>query len=326
MGKTKINIIYNLTYQIFILILPMITAPYLARVLGVDGTGIYSYVFSVAYYFYIIIVSGLSNYGNRSVAKVKDNRELTSKTFCTIYAMQLCTGVISTIAYMCYIFMFADSEYRIFFLVFIPYILSAIIDINWFFFGLTDFKFTTIRSTCVKIISLIFIFIFVKNSEDLILYFIIMGITFFLSSILLWTRVNKHVDFYRPKLKEVLVHVKPNLILFVPILALSVYRVMDKIMIKEFSSVTENGYYENADKIISMALTGFSAVATVMMPSVSNMVSKGKRDGVIVLLRDTMQISMFIAFGMTFGLIAIGQTFAPIFYGSQFYESVYYSI
>ena len=108
-----------------------------------------------------------------------------------------------------------------------------------------------------------------------------MGLTFLLSNILLWTRVKTNTSFYKPTIQEITVHIKPNLILFIPILAMSVYRVMDKIMIKELSSITENGYYENADKIITMALTAFSAVATVMMPSVSNMVAQGKKQEVL---------------------------------------------
>lgn len=321
MNKLKSNIIYNLSYQILILIIPLITAPYLSRVLGVDGTGIYSYVFSVAYYFQIAITLGLANYGNRAIAKVKDDRKLVSKTFWSIYFMQLTIGVAVVIAYLLYSLFIAEDAFRMYYIAFFPYVLAAVFDVNWFFFGLTEFKFTTIRNTIVKLLSLVCIFSFIKTQDDLILYFIITGATFLLSSVLLWTRVRKNADFYLPSIKEVVVHMKPNLILFIPIFAMSIYRVMDKIMIKELSSITENGYYENADKIIAMALTVFSAVATVMMPSVSNMVAQGKKDEIKTLLRDTMQISMFFGFGMMFGLMAVGRIFAPIFFGSDFQET-----
>ena len=321
MSRIKTNIIYNLSYQILILILPLITAPYLSRVLGVDGIGTYSYVLSVAYYFQIAITLGLSNYGNRAIAKVKDNHEMVSQVFWSIYFMQMSLGVVVTIAYLLYSLYFVEPVFKSFFLAFIPYIISASLDINWFFFGLTDFKFTTIRNTVIKVISVVAIFLFVKTKDDLLVYFIIMGLTFLLSNILLWTRVKTNTSFYKPTIQEITVHIKPNLILFIPILAMSVYRVMDKIMIKELSSITENGYYENADKIITMALTAFSAVATVMMPSVSNMVAQGKKQEVKVLLRDTMQISMFLGFGIMFGLIAVGNVFAPIFFGVEYQET-----
>lgn len=321
MNKLRSNIIYNLSYQILILILPLITAPYISRVLGVDGIGTYSYVFSVSYYFYIAITQGLTNYGNRSIAKVRGDREKVSTTFWSIYFMQLCTGSIVLIIYFIYTFFIVEPKFRLFFITFIPYILAGIMDINWFYFGLTEFKFTTIRNTIVHAISMIFIFGFVKTPDDLKVYFLIMGITYLFSNGILWTRVKKHVDWYFPSLEEIVVHIKPNLILFIPILAISIYRVMDKIMIKELSSITENGYYEYADKIITMGITAFSAVATVMMPSVSSMVAQGKKEETKDLLRDTMQISMFLGFGIMFGLTAVGRVFAPLFFGNQFKET-----
>lgn len=321
MGKMKSNIIYNLTYQILILALPLISAPYLSRVLGVEGVGTYSYVFSVAYYFYIFITSGLSNYGNRTIAKVKDNKDEVSKKFWSIYFMQLSIGVLSIIAYVVYVILIVDCEFKLFFFAFIPYVLSAAVDISWFYFGILEFKFTTTRNTVVKVLSLAAVFLLVKSSNDLLIYFVIMTLTYFLSNILLWTRIKKKTTFYRPLTSEVFAHIKPNYLLFIPTLALSIYRVMDKIMIKELSDVIELGYYENADKIIMVAMTVFSAVATVMMPSVSNMVEQKKDTEVRTLLRDTMQIGMFMAFGMMFGLVAIGKFFAPVFYGEQFIES-----
>lgn len=321
MSRIKTNIIYNLLYQIFILIVPLITAPYLSRVLGVEGIGSYSYVSSIAYYFFVFITLGLNNYGNRCIAKCEKNNIDLAKTFFSIYTMQFTIGIFMTIAYCIYFLYVADATYKLFFILYLPYILSAVIDINWFYYGLTEFKFTTIRSTIIKILSLILIFVFVKTKDDLGLYFVIMGITYFFSNLLLWTRIRKYVSFYKPTVHEVFVHLKPNLILFIPILAISIYRVMDKIMIKELSNVVENGYYENADKIITMALTGFSAVATVMMPSVSSMVANGNNTKIKQLLRDSMQVSMALGIGMMFGLMAVGPVFAPLFFGKEYYES-----
>lgn len=321
MGKMKSNIIYNLLYQMLILALPLISAPYLSRVLGVAGVGTYSYVYSIAYYFYIAIVSGLTNYGNRSIAKVRDKKDRLSKCFWSIYCMQLTMGLLIALAYIVYVCCYIEDTYKLYFVAFIPYVISAISDISWLYFGLLDFKFTTVRSTIVKLLSIFAIFVFVKDSGDLLWYFLIIAATYFLSNALLWTQLSKYIDFYKPTAGEVLAHVKPNMILFVPILAISVYRVMDKIMIKELASITELGYYDNADKIITVALAVFSAVATVMMPSVSHMVEQEEDDKIKALLRDTMQISMFLAFGMLFGLVAVGPTFAPIFYGEEFKET-----
>lgn len=321
MNKIKTNIIYNLGYQIFILIIPLITAPYLSRILGVEGIGTYSYVSSVAYYFFLFITLGLNNYGNRCIAKCEKNKNQLGKMFCSIYTMQLLLGIIMTVIYIVYTMAFVEEEYRLFFALYIPYVVSAVIDINWFYYGLTEFKFTTIRSIIVRIMSLVLIFVFVHDENDLTYYFIIMALSYVMSNVFLWPRMKRYIVLYKPSVQEVLIHVKPNLILFVPILAISIYRVMDKIMIKELASVIENGYYENADKIITMALTGFSAVATVMMPSVASLVAEGKDEKVKQILRDSMQISMGLGIGIMFGLMAIGTCFAPLFFGKEYYET-----
>lgn len=321
MSKLKSNIIYNLGYQVFILIIPFITAPYLSRTLGAEGIGIFSYVSSVAYYFFIFITLGLNNYGNRCIAKCDKNKVKLGKTFCSIFCMQLFMGLLILSIYILFIIYFVEYKYKLFFALYIPYILSAVIDINWFYFGLTEFKFTTIRSLIIRVLSLIFIFLLVRDENDLKYYFIIMSATFLLNNIVLWTRLQRYIIIQKPTIKDVIKHLKPNIVLFVPILSISIYRVMDKIMIKELSSVVENGYYENADKIITMTLTGFSAVATVMMPSISTLLEQGKEKKIRVLIRDTMQISMALGIGMMFGLMAIGTRFAPIFFGTEYLET-----
>lgn len=321
MGRLKSNILYNLTYQILNIILPLITMPYLSRVLGVDGIGTYAFVFSVCYYFYIVVALGLANYGNRAIAQVKGDRAMVSKTFWSIYFMQLATGILVVVAYIVYLLFFVQESFKLYFISFSPFVISAVFEISWFFFGLTEFKFTAIRSCVIKIISVMAVFLFVKTENDLVTYFLIMAATHFVNNSILWTRVRQFSDFYRPNIREVVVHIRPNLVLFTATLALNIYRVIDKIMIKEISGVTQNGYYENADNIIQAALTAFSAVAIVMMPAVSNMVARGKQKETRILLRDSMQASMFLGFGMVFGLIAVGQVFAPIFFGAAYDET-----
>lgn len=319
--RIKTNIMYNLLYQILILFVHFVTTPYLSRILGAEGIGVFSYVSSIAYYFFLFITLGLNNYGSRCIAKCEKNKKNLGKTFFSIYTMQLIIGIFVTTIYCLYFLYVADIEYKLFYILYLPYILSAIIDINWFYYGLTEFKFTTIRSAVIRSFSLVLIFTFVKTKENLGEYFCIMALTCFLSNLLLWTRLRKYISFYKPSFHEIFENLKPNLLLFVPILAMSIYRVMDKIMIKELSTVVENGYYENADKIITMVLTSFSAVATVMMPSISGLLANGNDAKMKQMLRDFMQASMALGIGMMFGLLAVGSEFAPLFFGEEYYES-----
>lgn len=320
-GKLTTNIAYNLAYQILVLIIPIITAPYISRALDVDGVGIFSYVSSVAYYFFIAITLGLNNYGNRAIAKCGDNRELRDKTFWSIYFMQLSIGFIVLLLYIIYAFTLSDPRYRQYFLIYTIYVFSASIDINWFFFGMQQFKLTTTRSAVIRLLALLSIFLFVKGQNALIYYLIIVAGSSLCGNIVLWVQIRKFTNFYKPVFREVIVHCKPNLILFISILAISIYRVMDKIMIKELSSVIQNGYYENADRIITISLSAFSAVSTVMMPAISTMVSQGKTYEVRRYLRDVMQITTCLSVAMSIGLAVISKRFAPLFFGKQYGET-----
>ena len=106
MSKIKRNIFYNIVYQILVLIVPLITSPYISRVLGAEGVGTYSYVSSVAYYFFIIVTMGLTNYGNRNIAKHRNDQAERSRIFWSIYFMQLMTGSCVLVAYIFYTFFF----------------------------------------------------------------------------------------------------------------------------------------------------------------------------------------------------------------------------
>ena len=321
LSKIKRNIMYNLAYQILVLIIPIITTPYISRVLGVKGVGAYSYVSSVEYYFFIFITLGLTNYGNRSIAKCADNKTERSRTFWSIYFMQFLCGICVIVIYVLFASIFSDSNYRKYFFIYTLHVLSAILDINWFYFGIEEFRFTTIRNAIVKFATFLCVLIFVRGKYALTAYFVVVAGSAFISNLLLWFRIPRYVNQYKPTIQESLIHLKPNCLLFIPIIAMSVYRVMDKIMIKQLSGVVENGYYENADRIITISLTVFSAIATVMMPAISGMVAKRNDVAVRQMLRDMLQVVNWLSIAMVLGLMAIARQFAPLFFGNDFAKS-----
>lgn len=318
----KKNFIYNVIYQILILILPLITMPYVSRVLGADGVGIYSYTYSIAYYFMIIAMLGLNNYGNRTIAKVRDNKESLSKEFCSIYTLQLITSMIMVICYLLYVNLF-DNQYKEIAYIQLLYVISSMFDINWFFFGIEKFKLTITRNTLIKVLSLILIFIFVRTENDVWKYTAILAGSTLFSNIVLFSFLRKYIKLVKVTKDEILKHLKPNLGLFLPVIAVSIYKIMDKIMLGAMSNVAEVGYYENAEKIANVPLTIIMALGTVMLPRVSNMISNNQEAKVKELLNKTMPFIMFLAFPMTLGVIAISKDFSIIFFGNEFEKSGY---
>lgn len=318
-ANLKKNILYNFFYQILILIIPFITAPYLSRVIGPTGVGTYSFAYSVALYFTYITMLGLNNYGNRSIAITQNNIEKRSSTFCEIYSMQIIAFCISIFAYLIYILFFSvDKTAAIIMGIFV---LSALFDINWFFFGMELFKLTVTRNTIIKIGTAICIFIFVKQRSDVYKYVFIMAISVLLSQICLWPFLKQYVKFSRPSLRNVLKHFKPNLILFIPAIAVSLYKILDKVMLGYMSSMTEVGYFENAEKIINIALSLITAVGTVMLPRMTALISNNKTDESRMYIDKSMLLVLAYSNAAAFGIMAIGKLFSVVYYGGGFEET-----
>ena len=321
MSKLRKNLIYNILYQILVLVLPLVTVPYVSRVLGANGVGIYSYTYSIVYYFMLIALLGINNYGNRAIAQSRDNKNDLSKKFISIYVIQLIMSFVMIILYLAYIFLFCQ-EYKIIALIQTIYLVSSMLDINWFFFGLEEFKITVTRSTLLKIVSLIFIFLFVKTPNQVWIYTLILATSTLLSQLLLWSFLFNRINFVKVGLKDIVVHIKPCLILFIPVIAISLYRVMDKIMLGIMGAVIEVGYYEQAEKIISIPTGIITAIGTVMMPRISNLVVKGQDEEAKKYISKSVKLMMFMAFPICFGIISIASDFIPIFLGDNFRKSI----
>ncbi|WP_415324939.1 oligosaccharide flippase family protein [Clostridium perfringens] len=319
--SVKKNFLYNVLYQILIIIIPLITTPYIARVIGPKGVGIQSYTFSVASYFVLFAMLGLNNYGSRTIAAVRDDKTELSKNFLSIYTLQLIMSILVIVAYTIYLKFFV-TKYKIFFLIQLIYIVAAIFDINWFFFGIEKFKLTVTRNSIIKIITVISIFIFVRDSGDLYIYSIILALSTLISQLILWNFVNKYINFEKISVKEVVVHFKPNLVLFIPVIAISMYRMMDKIMIGKMSSITQVGFFSNSEKIIAIPLGIIAALGTVMIPKMSNLKARGDINNSKRYISLSIEIIIFIAMGAAFGLIAISPVLIPVFLDKEFIDCV----
>ena len=316
----KKNFIYNVIYQLLILVLPLITVPYVSRKLGADGIGMYSYTYSIVYYFMIIAMLGLNNYGNRNIAKVRDDKTNLSKEFLGIYFIQIITSTVMIICYILYVMIF-DSKFKLIAIIQSIYILSCVFDINWFYFGIEKFKLTITRNIIIKIVSLILIFLFIRNSNDVWKYALILSSSVLFSNVILFSFLHRYVNFVKITQRDIIKHFKPLVMLFLPVIAVSIYKVMDKIMLGIMSNIAEVGYYESAEKITQVPLALITALGTVMLPRISNMIAKKQENEVKRILEKTMPFIMFLAFPITLGIIAISKDFSLIFFGDSFAKS-----
>lgn len=318
MNKVAKNFLLNSSYQILVLLVPLITVPYISRIFGPNQIGIYSYTFSIANTFILFSMLGLSNLGSRTIAKNGNDIDKVTEVFSKLYSMQVVMSSISIIAYFVFIEFFINDNFKLFGYGQLFYLFSGLFDVTWFFFGLEKFKLTVIRNTFIKLMTTLLIFLLVKNEKDLFLYTIILSSSFLVSAFLLWPTLLKTLNLKKLKFRLDKFLFKDNLILFIPVVAVSVYRVMSKIILGGLGSIHDVGLYENANKLVSLPLGVVSALGVVMIPRVSSLIIENKKKEALHLLNDSISFILFLSTGLAFGIMAISKDFVPLFFGDKF--------
>lgn len=314
------NYIYNLMYQILMLILPLITTPYISRVLGAENIGIYSYTLSISAYFILFGSLGISLYGQREIAYNQENKKKYTTVFYEIVILRFITMAISmTIFYFVFV---NGKQYQTYYKILLLELIANSLDISWFFQGLEEFKKTITRNIIVKTISIICIFLFVKSSNDLIKYFVIYVLSVLLGNISLWAYLPKYIEKIDFRKINIIKHIKPTIGLFIPQVAVQVYTVLDKTMIGVIvSDKSEVGFYEQAQKIIKILLTIVTALGTVMVPRMANTFIKGDKEQLNSYMKKSVSFMYLLAFPIIFGVLTVSDEFVPIFFG-QGYDKV----
>lgn len=315
--SVKKNFIYQASYQLLSLALPFITAPYIARILGTTGTGIYSYASSVLFFFTMAANLGISNYGNREIAASIDDKKKLSTTFWGIYSCHALCSILCIIVYYFYSFAIV-KEYKNVFLWQSIQMWATLFDITWFFSGIQIFKITVRRNIIIRLFTVGAVFTFVKSREDTWIYIAILAIGNFVGQVVVWTQLRKYISFSRISLSDILRHIKPLIVLFIPVLAMSIYRYMDKIMIPHFSNMSELGLYENAEKIVSLPLSLITTVGVVLLPKMSSISARGDANERNRYFNTAVKYSLIFAFGLSGGLAGVSDTFSPLFFGEEF--------
>lgn len=313
----KANFAYNIIYQCIAIIIPLITSPYVSRALGAEKIGINSWTYSVAYYFMILAILGINNYGNRTIAACRDNFDNRSKAFFSIYAVQITMSTLMVIAYIVYV-LFFSTRYKEIAFIQIFQILANAFDITWFFYGLEEFKVITTRNSIIKLAGLLLIFGFVRTGDDLWKYSLIVAGSAFLGQLSIWPLLRNRVKFVKISFNDVKVHIKPILILFIPVLAISIFANMDKVMIGQMSTIEQSGFYENTDKIIGVPKAVITALGTVMLPRTANLIANGDEAKSNYYIELTMAFTMITGFAFVFGISSVARMFSVVFWGKEF--------
>lgn len=321
-AKERKDFTYNAIYRLSSIILPLIVTPYIARTLGARNVGLYVFSSTIALYFIMFIKLGLDGYGNKSIAVHKNDRKARSKVFFSIYVMQIVMAIISTALYLILVFTVLETDRAIYLIQYI-YVLSALFDVSWFFHGLQRFRLTAIRSVIAKLMIIGCVFLFVKSDEDLWIYTLIMASSFLFEQIILIPFAIKELSKVKIFLKDITPHILPNLKLFVPLLALSVYMWMDKLMLGIIAgSTVAVAFYAYAENIVNLPKGILLVLDTIMLPKICILVAANKYNEAIDKMKNSMKINLFLSSALCFGIAGVAPVFMPWFLGPEFIQTV----
>ena len=312
------NYLYNLSYQILTIILPIITVPYVTRIFTSEALGNYVFYNSIVSYFSLFAMLGIGVYGTKQIAAASD----VSSTFWNIYAIQLIASILAIAVYVIVVFSIPQMSGVIPLIVGIT-IFANMIDISWLFSGKEDFKKITIRNIVVRLIGVISIFTFVKSSDDLYLYVFLIVIFDFLGQFVMWVPAKKFIK--RPSFDSKIIkrNLHPIVLLFLPQVAISLYVVLDRTLLGLLGSYSDVGIYEQGQKLISILLKVVSSLGVVMLPRVANLLSERRDKEAQNMVKFSFILYNLIIFPMIFGLIAVNEVFVKLFLGQNFQDVKY---
>lgn len=318
MSSIKKNYFYNLTEQLLAIILPIITIPYVTRVLGNENIGIFNYAQSIVNYFVMFGCIGLHTYAQREISFYKGNRHRQSIVFFEVVLIRLTTISLSLLVYVLTIVRTADTP--LYYAVFGIEIMAALVDISWFLQGNEDFRCNASRAIITRALGMICIFLFVRSESDLWIYILCCSGAVFIGYLWLWVYVKDDLEKVQFSELHPLRHIKPALIIFLPQIAVNVYTQLDKTMLglltgKDYGEV---GYYSQAEKIVRIALTIVTALGRVMLSRVSVAIAQEDSDAVKGYINKAFQFVHFLAWPIAVGIAAIASDFVPWFFGEGY--------
>lgn len=318
-SKIKKNYILNSVNQVLLLIVPLITTPYLSRILEPDGIGIYSFKNSITAYFVLFANLGISYYGQRAISYCQDDINRRSIAFWETTIIKAFSSLFSLIAY--YVMAYQSDSSLLYYIMSLN-LISCLFDISWLYQGIEDFKSIATRNLLFKLLNVACIFLFVKEKSDLNVYSLISYGGMAINSLSLWLGIHKHIRFISLKKLHPLKKLPAVLSLFAPTIAIEIYTVLDKTMIGWITKDSfQSGYYEQALKIIKTALAVVTSMGAVMMSRIGHYHASKEEDKLKLSLLESYKFVWFLSIPICFGLIAVSNNFVPWFLGTG-YEDV----
>lgn len=320
----KKNFLYNIILNLLNIVFPLITFPYVSRVLSPEGIGKVDFSLSVVQYFILIALVGIPTYAVRECARYRDDKEKLTKTVQEILLINFCMIILSYILFVFVIFS-VDSlrPYRILILIASFNIVSTSIGVEWFYQAIEEYKFITTRNIFFKLISLILIFILVKDENDYITYGFITVLSTLLGYIYNFIYANKYISLFRKHDNyEIKKHIKPILMLFAMSISVSIYINLDKVMLGFLSGDKAVGIYTAANKMIRVVLALVTSLGTVLLPRMSYYIEKNDNTQIKNLINKSLNFILMLSIPSAIGIFILARPIILLLAGQDYLEAI----
>ena len=312
--RTLLNIIFGI-----------IIFPYVAKLLGPILIGKVQYVESIVGYFILFINLGVLNYGKREVAFFRDDKIKLSKVVIELLCILFVTTCLALMIYfyMIYNLEIFKTEQKIFF-IFSFYLLFNFLGVEWFYEGIENQTYITVRNIVLKFISGLLIIFFVKNNDDIYIYAAIIVFSLIGFNILNFIRLFKYIKIKEVniRLKDLVKHLHSLFFFFSSTLAVSLSYNLDTIMIAKLNSIEEVGYYSFASKIGKVPIVFPTAIVTIFYPRLCNFIQNGKYDEYIKMVKKALNFILLLSIPSSVGLYLISDLIVLIFGGVEYSPAI----
>lgn len=321
----KANYLFNLANTISGLLFPLITFPYASRILLADGIGQINFFQSIIQYITLLTCLGIPMYAIREVAKIRENIEERNKVTVEILLLHASLTVVGYIIMILLVATVTKIQVDILlFLLLSTTIFFTAIGCEWFYQGVEDFKYITIRGLIVKTISVILLFLLVKTKEDIMWYaaYSVFGVLG--GNVFNFVRLRKYISIKTLPFRELhpLRHLLPALHVFVLNLVISIYVQLNTVMLGFMADTTAVGLFTAASKLSHMVLGIVGALGTAMLPRLSNLITTGQKEEFNRLAQKSMQFVIAITLPMTVGIIMTSSYLIPLFCGDTYTPAI----
>lgn len=325
MASIKKNIIFNVINTITGIIFPIITFPYAARVLLPEGIGTVNFQLSIVNYVVMLTSLGIPLYAVKEVSKHRDNKAMRDKITVEIICLNVLLCVVGyIIVWALAAFIPQISVQKELFYVLSLTIAFTALGVNWFYQGIEDFKFITVRALVVRCLSAAALFLFVKDSCDLLIYGIIVVGSTVGNNFINFIHLRKHIDRSLIQLGRLNVfrHLKPATHIFMFNLITSLYVYLNAVMLGFMDTDDAVGFYTAGTKISHVALMMITSLGTVLLPRCSNLINNGDHDAFSKIIDKSLKLTLALSLPITVGLMVLARPVTLIFCGSDYSAAV----